>query len=384
MDDLEETAKIPEYVGETSVTLMFLARNYFTSKNCALEVDTAVSLSKPLVLCHHSRVHHGGAPLADIMSECPEKHTVAIFGEGANRSPVIPWLRQADFEVASLKQIAVETILGCRIIGTPRAAGAGASPRTTDKTQDSGETCRRDAPVLYLEGEIGLLRWSIPEGRNFTLSYSLANLGAAEVAYQLAAKIDGVAVQHVQLPGGWDERSPQNPKKQLSRAHSRIGALSFPHTSRRASHPNLLARGPSRRQLAVVRDSSRSSAKSSETVGGGKGFFSSSSPSEVFILLLDESTFVGEEGERLAEDVRYALLLQKSIVLVHTSEGEEGGCAFDRFFTTTPSDLVASGLYSERIAISWLRRPGHNDVSIALIAKALGARSRQTTVLEYL
>ena len=101
------------------------------------------------------------------------------------------------------------------------------------------------------------------------------------------------------------------------------------------------------------------------------------------MLLLDELTFVGEGGQRLADDVRYAISQHKQIVLVHSSEGEEGGCAFDHFFSTTPSDLVAAGLYSERIAIAWLRCPGYNQVSIALIAKALGARSRKLSIQEY-
>ena len=59
------------------------------------------------------------------------------------------------------------------------------------------------------------------------------------------------------------------------------------------------------------------------------------------------------------------------IVLVHDNEPSKGGCEFGTFFATTPQGLIEEGIYKE-IAIA-LHTPPHRDVSLALVAQALGA-----------
>ena len=58
---------------------------------------------------------------------------------------------------------------------------------------------------------------------------------------------------------------------------------------------------------------------------------------------------------------------------MHELDDQSGGCEFSRFFDTTPRDLVVDGIYK---TLATALAPGmHRAVSIALIAKAMGARN---------
>ena len=97
-----------------------------------------------------------------------------------------------------------------------------------------------------------------------------------------------------------------------------------------------------------------------------------------FLLLLNNQTFIGEQGDRLAAELRYVLAESKkamsdsrmSIVMVHERDVDAGGCEFDRFIVCTPKDLVQSGLYKP-IATS-LYPGAHADVSHAEILRSMG------------
>ena len=96
-----------------------------------------------------------------------------------------------------------------------------------------------------------------------------------------------------------------------------------------------------------------------------------SHPDTTFVLYLNEHTFVGPAGERLAEEVRRTLAANRRLFLAHENEEAKGGCAFDRFFQTTPKDLIVAGVYRD-VATAFYGRP-FRDLSIALAMKALGA-----------
>jgi hypothetical protein len=85
----------------------------------------------------------------------------------------------------------------------------------------------------------------------------------------------------------------------------------------------------------------------------------------------------GLRGQLLAHELRTARKHHIQIVLVHEQDPERGGCAFDRFFETTPEDLVIDGLY-KKIANACHTGP-HRDVSLALIIKVMGAVEEQST-----
>jgi len=91
------------------------------------------------------------------------------------------------------------------------------------------------------------------------------------------------------------------------------------------------------------------------------------------LLYLNSASFVGEEGQLLAEEVRKALGTLP-IVLAHEQDPQLGGCPFDRLLHTTPEDLISLGLYRfNRKATIECQLPPLRSVSLALVAKSLGA-----------
>ena len=96
-----------------------------------------------------------------------------------------------------------------------------------------------------------------------------------------------------------------------------------------------------------------------------------------FLLYLAHETWVGEAGERLAEEVRQMMSLGLPIVMLHENDMANGGCEFSRFYQTTPSELIHDGLYN---ALALAYYSGHcRQTSLYLVAKALGAKPLRTS-----
>ena len=72
--------------------------------------------------------------------------------------------------------------------------------------------------------------------------------------------------------------------------------------------------------------------------------------------------------ERYTEQVRLAMASELPIVLPHEHDPIKSGCQFERFFTTTPPDLIRDGLYKK---LAFACFPGKKDRlgSLAVIAK---------------
>ena len=96
------------------------------------------------------------------------------------------------------------------------------------------------------------------------------------------------------------------------------------------------------------------------------------------LLYLNKATWAGDGGEVLAEQVRAARRAKLPIVMAHENDAVRGGCIFGHFFEVTPRDLIANGLYHD-LAVGCHSGP-HRQVSLALLAKALGATKRQSRV----
>ena len=92
------------------------------------------------------------------------------------------------------------------------------------------------------------------------------------------------------------------------------------------------------------------------------------------LLYLNRSTWAGDGAEALAEQVRAARRVRLPLVMAHENDAARGGCIFGHFFEVTPRDLIVDGLYND-IAVGCHSDP-HRQVSLALLAKALGATNR--------
>eukprot|EP00316_Scyphosphaera_apsteinii_P003893 CAMPEP_0119341170 /NCGR_PEP_ID=MMETSP1333-20130426/101788_1 /TAXON_ID=418940 /ORGANISM="Scyphosphaera apsteinii, Strain RCC1455" /LENGTH=114 /DNA_ID=CAMNT_0007353073 /DNA_START=33 /DNA_END=374 /DNA_ORIENTATION=- len=97
---------------------------------------------------------------------------------------------------------------------------------------------------------------------------------------------------------------------------------------------------------------------------------------EYFILYLNKDTWTGDQGELLANTVREVIEKNVPIVMLHETDPDRGGCPFQTFFGTTPTDLIEQhGLY-KALAITMCPQP-HRVVSLAIVLKALGAKENQ-------
>jgi len=94
------------------------------------------------------------------------------------------------------------------------------------------------------------------------------------------------------------------------------------------------------------------------------------------LLYLNTDTFLGVDGQTLANDVRLAWAAGVEVVLVHENDEHLCGCPFSRFFETTPQELVQDGLY-KRLAVPFQPSP-YREISQALLALALGARLQRS------
>jgi len=97
------------------------------------------------------------------------------------------------------------------------------------------------------------------------------------------------------------------------------------------------------------------------------------------LLYLNDKTFVGEERDSLEHEVQQTREHGIEILLVHENENGRGGCLFEKFFETTPQELIGSGIY-KKIAVACHPGP-HRPVSLALIAKELGAVPKKSKVM---
>ena len=101
-----DLTKLEEHVVTSQTCLVFLSKGYFFSSNSTRELAAAINSGVPLILVHETEMTHGGALLDELRADCANDMRTAVFGSAAQPSPVIPWYRQLDFQLVSLKAIA--------------------------------------------------------------------------------------------------------------------------------------------------------------------------------------------------------------------------------------------------------------------------------------
>lgn len=119
-----------DHVIASQCVLLFLSKGYFFSKNCLLEINTALRLERPLVLVNETEAIHGGMTLDSITSDCTAQGIQVddLFRGGRE---LISWYRVASFQQLSLIKIAQHML--------------HASPNFSHLS---------DPPELYIPGEL--------------------------------------------------------------------------------------------------------------------------------------------------------------------------------------------------------------------------------------
>ena len=93
------------------------------------------------------------------------------------------------------------------------------------------------------------------------------------------------------------------------------------------------------------------------------------------LLYLNQNTWLEDDGERLAEQVKQAREDKLKIVMAHENDPDLGGCEFGRMFEVTPQELIADGLY-KTLARSCF--PGRHHPARALSLPHLASRTGRT------
>ena len=246
------------------------------------EARYTVEKVKPIALAHDSAAYLSTyMPLETIRDgECPDELRLPIF----DGRKVIPWHRIAWFQRVSLKLLAEQLLLGCKLEADHLGRG------------------------LYIPGELARQKVTLRPG--LVMFASANNPGALEVANDLASGMEG----------------------------------KFVVTSDPAS-----LRSEDGKKAAATH----------------------------LLLYLNDQTYVGEAGERLADELRLAREEGSaiSVCMVHENDEARGGCTFATFFDgRTPQDLMQDGLYKALAIAMYVEE--FWPVSVALVAKEMGATGR--------
>jgi hypothetical protein len=322
VDDMEDMACMEDYVQQSQCVLLFLSKGYFASASCQKELDCTFKANKPVVVVVEKDLQRGAMPLEVLRDKCDHKRpllTQKIFDE----SEIVGWYRIAVFQQLTLKFIS--------------QAMLHATPAYSHLPQ---------APALYSKGE--LLQRRIVFEPPVTLYASPHNPGAAKLGEELHAQHPGLRI------------TLTTPKVLQASADPRSISEKFGWRSRVPSSELLLLHRPS-----ALKKSFESLGKSASTGEASQ-----------MLLYLNHNTFSnGSAAESLAAEVRRALHLGMPIVLAHENDRQSGraGCMFERFFITTPHDLIEAGLYRK------IATPCHPDpyrsTSMALLATVAGGHS---------
>ena len=134
VDDLVEIGDIEIYIDESLVINTFLSHGYFKSPNCLREIQATVDKKKALMLTHEADPMKGGGPLEDIKEEIEdERLRNTIFSEERH---ITTWYRIAEFQLVSLKQISLFTLLQ-----TPKYVGKEGLYLTVPVLTNKPECC---------------------------------------------------------------------------------------------------------------------------------------------------------------------------------------------------------------------------------------------------
>lgn len=296
---------------------------YFLSRPCLREVRAAVSQRKPLILVHEIDEKKGGT-LTDLRNDCPPDLQGAVFESGF---PIVRWHRLPDLQIVTLLQIA------SALVSMQQAASADASQVVLSSFPTTPSTS-----LLYLPSAVTEKR--IEMESPVRLFVSSSNDGAEDIASLLLAN-----VQPKKAAGSLID----------TRSASRLTRLT--RTSRSSEHGH---------GLHVSADIALTSAVEHSTH---------------MLLYLKTDTFSPNsphaDGDTLAAEVRAARATGVQILIVHEQRDGQGRCAFDRFFYSTPEDLISSGLYND-LAIPFFDSPIEQTVALALVYKKIASSQAQS------
>ena len=338
VDDLTDIGELEAYVEASATMLLFLSRGYFHSRNCMREVRHTLIAKKHFVLLHDADLAKGGLALHDSREECPVDLRTAVFSiDEKGRVPrgVVTWMRIFDFQQMSLKLI-VEAMLR----GMPNA-----NPKAPIECFIPGEM-HPDA-IIFEEST--------------TIYASDFNPGASRFVAELCERLGG---SHSGVSVTWTSQLPADLEIEIAAGSTSMRSPTCGSVAGRATRKRRISSLPALRR-ATLRKAQASAPAGGWLTGGAK---EDTGPNCVFLLYLNQETWINDEAPSFATEVRAARAVGMKVCMVHENDPERGGCEFARFFQTTPEDLLADGIFKVWLAHRW----GRNDcVCVLLSARSL-------------
>jgi len=205
---------------------------------------------------------------------------------------------------------------------------------------------------LYLPGEVTRQKLSFA-GARAVLMISDDNPGADRLAEEATKRYPGLLTTR-------DLRTQRSSQRYSLRRSERTRSFK--------SYFNWLPTGSGRMPVPPASgDTNRNSSSGGEQV---------TASNRVFLLYLNNETWLGAEGIELAEQVRNLRKEGITVLLAHENDPTRGGCEFATFFRTTPEDLIADGLYA-RVAVAF-HTGQHRTVSLCLLAQEILKETSQS------
>jgi hypothetical protein len=238
----------------------------------------------------------------------------------------ITWVRVRDFQLVSLRLVTAEILQHVGARGGGNQPAIGISGATVIKASD-----------LYVPGELPSMYFS---KKSVRLLVAAQNDGADALANELRARATEL---------------------QPSLEYSLVDQV---------------GRSSARRMSDVFDSSLNESFQRLRAVFSGKEPAARSADVTQMLLYLNRSTFL-RDGGATADLVRAAMDAGVSMVLVQELNPELGACAFRCFFEVAPPDLLTQRRLFDTVAVPLYPGEAHRAVSIAYIARAMGAGQRR-------
>ena len=293
VDDLDDINNLDEWIARSVVLLLFASDKYFTSWSCQNEIKSSLKWKRPFFLVHEADPKHGGKPWADLVAECP------LMLEASDRFGALP----EEYLTAKGEGDVNRWALDGWFARAPEAPTRKVQLEFAKRIFDGQEPIMwhrlPDFQQIALKGIAG-----------HVLKHSPEFLGQMEVPLYipgelLRQKLDSTSAVVLYV-------------SEFNRGAAELAA-------------ELQAVYPS---ITITSDLQ----SLSSSTGGAPTHF---------VLYLNFNTFADEDGLRLAEQVRLAMASELPIVLPHEHDPIKSGCQFERFFTTTPPDLIRDGLFKK-------------------------------------
>ncbi|EOD21749.1 hypothetical protein EMIHUDRAFT_207811 [Emiliania huxleyi CCMP1516] len=294
VDDLKDIGALEEYIQRSQAILFFLSQGYFRSKARLSPPVSAGTLALPPAspapqncLREVRSSLEKDKPLVLVQEADPEKGggTLQALRDECPED-LQPAIFDKDWPLTIWYRIDEFQLVSLKIIAE---APPAAATRSAAVLLCSPNFLDKTSLPLCVSGE--LESQSLAFSKPCTLWASPANPGAAELAHELAGAFPGLTVSTVADVGSSASARPSMAPRGLARRTRRAGDVTH------------------------------------------------------MLLYLNQNTWLEDDGERLAEQVKQAREDKLKIVMAHENDPALGGCAFDRMF----------------------------EVSLVLLAKSLGA-----------